>query len=347
MLFSVVIPVYNVEKYIEECLESIIPQINELNEDCEILLIDDGSTDSSGKICDMYKKKFPQIIKVFHNINQGLLLTRRFGFKHAQGDYIINCDSDDMVEDSILRRIQEIIKKYNFPDIIIFNHFIYDEKNKKIAFENIFTENKECVVEKKMVLKEYLTSHRIVSVWGKIVKRECIDINRNYSEFGRISTGEDTLQSIEFFTNANTFVYLNEPLYDYRCGSGMTAKFDSDYYFTFKKIFEQIVKQKDNWAITDFDMLFSIKVLQIAGRAITQSRYKKWNSAIKQKEYLKKIRDDSMLLENYLYLGKIKNELQFDHYVLLKLLKNRLYMTIIVLLNIKNFIGSVSTKRGG
>ena len=68
-----------------------------------------------------------------------------------------------------------------------------------------------------------------------MIKRDCIDVEKKYQQFGRISTGEDTLQSIEFFSNAKTFVYLNETIYNYRCGSGMTGKFDGNYYFTFKK----------------------------------------------------------------------------------------------------------------
>ena len=86
MLFSIVIPVYNVEKYLNECVESILQQVNTINNDCEILLIDDGSTDSSPILCDMYEEKYPGLIKVFHKENQGLLATRRYGFKRTCGE---------------------------------------------------------------------------------------------------------------------------------------------------------------------------------------------------------------------------------------------------------------------
>ena len=267
MLFSIVVPVYNVEKYIEDCLESIIYQIdNEKN--YEIILVDDGSTDRSGLICDEYQRRHPNFIMVYHNTNHGLLWTRRFGFKQAKGDYVINCDSDDLLEDEALVKLKKIVKKYKYPDIVIYNHNIYDGKNKTIAFKDIFTSNKDCIVEKKDVLKEFLCYHSIVSVCGKMIKRDCIDAEKKYQQFGRISTGEDTLQSIEFFSNAKTFVYLNETIYNYRCGSGMTGKFDENYYFTFKKIFEEIEKQSEKWEVPNFDELFAIKVLQTAGRAI-------------------------------------------------------------------------------
>jgi glycosyltransferase involved in cell wall biosynthesis len=338
MLFSIVIPVYNVETYLDECLHSILSQATEFKGECEVLLIDDGSTDRSGKICDEYLEKYPEIIRVFHNTNHGLLWTRRFGFKQVQGDYVINCDSDDLLENEALERLNSVVKKYKYPDIVIYNHNSYDGKNKTIAFKDIFTTGQDCVVEKEAVLKEYLSRHSIVSVCGKMVKRTCIDVNRDYANFGRISTGEDTLQSIEFFSNAKTFVYLNQVIYDYRCGSGMTGKFDENYYFTFKRIFEEIEKQKNNWNLVDFDKLFAVKVLQTAGRAITQSRYKKWESMRTQMEYLKQIREDDMFQKNISYLDMIREKLQKDHVILLKLLQNEMYVMICMMLNVKNFL---------
>lgn len=338
MLFSIVIPVYNVETYLDECLHSILSQATEFKGECEVLLIDDGSTDRSGKICDEYLEKYPEIIRVFHNTNHGLLWTRRFGFKQVQGDYVINCDSDDLLENEALERLNSVVKKYKYPDIVIYNHNSYDGKNKTIAFKDIFTTGQDCVVEKEAVLKEYLSRHSIVSVWGKMIKRTCIDVNRDYANFGRISTGEDTLQSIEFFSNAKTFVYLNQVIYDYRCGSGMTGKFDENYYFTFKRIFEEIEKQKNNWNLVDFDKLFAVKVLQTAGRAITQSRYKKWESMRTQMEYMKQIREDDMFQKNISYLDMIMEKLQKDHIILLKLLQNEMYVMICMMLNVKNFL---------
>ena len=332
---SIIVPVYNVEKYLKRCVDSLIRQsLAEI----EILLIDDGSTDRSGKICDEYLEKYPEIIRVFHNTNHGLLWTRRFGFKQVQGDYVINCDSDDLLENEALERLNSVVKKYKYPDIVIYNHNSYDGKNKTIAFKDIFTTGQDCVVEKEAVLKEYLSRHSIVSVCGKMVKRTCIDVNRDYANFGRISTGEDTLQSIEFFSNAKTFVYLNQVIYDYRCGSGMTGKFDENYYFTFKRIFEEIGKQKNNWNLVDFDKLFAVKVLQTAGRAITQSRYKKWESMRTQMEYLKQIREDDMFQKNISYLDMIREKLQKDHVILLKLLQNEMYVMICMMLNVKNFL---------
>ena len=163
------------------------------------------------------------------------------------------------------------------------------------------------LITKEALLREYMSGHSIVSVCGKIIKRSCININMDYQEYGRLSTGEDTLQSIEFFTNANSYVYLNRALYDYRCGSGMTNKFDNNYYFTFKKIFEKIQNNSSSWNLKDFDQLFAIKVLQTAGRAVTQARYKKWSSIKEQKQYLNSISEDDQFKSNICYIRNVKH----------------------------------------
>ena len=203
MLFSIVIPVYNVEKYLDECIQSILQQVNTIDNDCEILLIDDGSTDSSGVLCDAYTKRYPGIVKTFHKKNQGLLATRRYGFKRASGDYIVNCDSDDLLESKMFESVKKTIVKYDNPDIVFINYYRYDGKNKIIGYHNIFSGKRESAVSKEAVLREYMSGHSIVSICGKIIKRECIDVDNDYAEYGRLSTGEDTLQSIEIFTNAS------------------------------------------------------------------------------------------------------------------------------------------------
>lgn len=336
MLFSIVIPVYNVEKYLDECLQSILCQINMEMEDCEIILVDDGSTDKSGIICDEYQEKYPNLIRVFHNTNHGLLFTRRYGYKRAKGEYIINCDSDDCVEKNMLGDIRKVIEKYDTPDMILFNYFALRDNKKEVEYTDIFTAETDCRVSKQDVLKEFMLRHSVVSVCGKIYRRSCIDVDKDYTGLAKVNNGEDTLQTIEFFNNAETFVYLNEALYDYRMGSGMTGKYDSNYYFGFKTVLEFLERQNESWKLTEFDKLFAVKVLQTAGRAITQSRYNEWDSIKQQKEYLKKIAEDELLRENIRLMDEVKSELQNNHVVLLKLLSLKMFSLIIAILNLKN-----------
>ena len=123
-IISVVVPVYNVEKYIIECVNSIIKQTYS---NIEILLIDDGSTDSSGIICDNFKIK-DERIKVFHKANEGLGYTRNFGIEHANGKYIVFIDSDDFISENFIELLYNSIK-LNDVEIAYCGHNKYYDKN--------------------------------------------------------------------------------------------------------------------------------------------------------------------------------------------------------------------------
>jgi glycosyltransferase involved in cell wall biosynthesis len=340
MLFSIIIPVYNVEKYLDECVISIINQIGCATKDYEIILVDDGSTDNSGQICDVYQSKYPEVIKVFHKVNEGLLLARRFGFSKAIGDYIINCDSDDFLEANAFFVLKNIIAKYRHPDVILFNYFAYDGTRRINSYMNVFTNENDCFVTKELVYKEFLLNHSIVSMCTKVYKRDCIDIERDYKNFSRICSGEDTLQSIEVFDNAETFTYINQALYNYRIGTGMTHKFDEKYFSSFKSVFEQIAYRKGIWKIQEFDRLFAIKVLQMTGRAITQSRYNNWRTYMEHIDYLRNINDDEMLQKSIFWINELKPHLQQNHYILLRLLNKKWFLLIVLMLRTKNIISS-------
>lgn len=342
MLFSIVVPVYNVEKYLDECLQSIIKQVKAFPELCEIILIDDGSTDSSGKICDRYQKQAPEAVRVFHNTNQGLLLTRRFGYKYATGEYIINCDSDDVLEEDALENLKSVIDSFNKPDMIVFNHYLYNGVKKKIAFENILSNKPVCTVNKIDVLRQFLIGYSIVSVWSSVCKKSCIDVDKDYTSYAHISNGEDSLQKIEFFDRAKTYVYLNKALYNYRVGSGMTGKFDSLFYFSFKIVINNILERKEYWQIPDFDQLLTEKILTITGRAITQSRYGRNLSFSEHIRYLKQLREDDLVDHYIKHLAEVKKYLQKDHVILLFLLKKKYYLIIIMLLKLKNITALIS-----
>ena len=107
MKFSILVPVYNVEKYLPECLESIE---NQTYRDFEVILVDDGSNDRSGEICDQFKERTTTNTTVLHKENQGLISARRIGINNAKGEYCIFCDSDDF---------QSVIFNYPFHFVIL------------------------------------------------------------------------------------------------------------------------------------------------------------------------------------------------------------------------------------
>ena len=123
-LISIIIPVYRVEKYLEECLNSVI---NQTYANLEIILIDDGSPDRCGQICDEYAKK-DERIEVIHQENQGVSNARNHGIEMAKGKYITFIDSDDYLEQDYIKYLYDEITKFN-ADISICGTIDIDEKN--------------------------------------------------------------------------------------------------------------------------------------------------------------------------------------------------------------------------
>lgn len=124
-MLSIIVPVYNVKLYIEECVDSLLAQDYK---DCEIILIDDGSTDGSGQICDNFLLKDSRI-KVLHQENRGLSAARNTGLKYAQGEYIGFIDSDDLVSSSMFADLIEALEKNN-ADVSICNFEVFNKVNR-------------------------------------------------------------------------------------------------------------------------------------------------------------------------------------------------------------------------
>ena len=161
-MISVIIPVYNVEDYISSCLDSILSQSYT---DFEVLLIDDGSTDGSGDICDSYSAKDNRI-KVFHIKNTGVSNARNIGIENAQGEWLTFIDSDDLLLDGTFKNWQEIIEKKDIKLIVSGIKFNNDLSGHSVTFQQlvdktVFSDNSEEFI---IHLLDYLK----LSVWGKV-----------------------------------------------------------------------------------------------------------------------------------------------------------------------------------
>ena len=153
-LITVIVPVYKVEKYIRRCIESII---NQTYRNLEIILVDDGSPDDCGKICDEYAKKDNRI-KVIHKENGGLSDARNKALDLANGKYVIFVDSDDYIEKNAIGYLYKLIQKYNTDIAIGLVNSIYDgEKNSilKNKESNIKVYNKEQALETMLYNTEF------------------------------------------------------------------------------------------------------------------------------------------------------------------------------------------------
>lgn len=214
ILFSVIVPIYNVEKYLVQCIESILAQTYQ---NYELILVDDGSPDNCPKICDDYKLKNNKI-KVIHKKNGGLVSARQTGALVAKGDYIICVDSDDWVTPNYLASAHEILQKYN-PDIICFGYCQTDGINNtpKELFidEGLYGKNE---IKKKIfpVLLENEYGQSFPSnIWAKVYKKEL------YNKFQqkvdkKIKMGEDGAVVKPCIYNCKSLYLTNECVYYYR-----------------------------------------------------------------------------------------------------------------------------------
>lgn len=279
MFFSVVIPVYNVERYLDQCIQSILNQ--DFN-DYEIILVDDGSDDSSGGICDKYSKKYKNI-NVIHKKNEGLLLARRTGLRNCQGEYVIHCDSDDYFAPGSFKIIFEAIQKYH-PDMVMFGYEVVDDKSNIIEKHyRVFENNRLFISDKYDICYKLATTTWLNNLVTKVVKRTLIDTNFDYSGYHNIKMGEDLLQVIPLVRNCQRFVYLAKPLYKYRFNqTGISKNIKVSYlwnYFIVSKRLEKLIKSEAENVLTDFYIRFEYDVYKYFLRFMKQG--------IKKKEYIR------------------------------------------------------------
>lgn len=161
-LFSILVPVYNVQDYIETCIKSVLCQSVY---QWELWLVNDGSTDNSGYICHQYAEKDPRI-HVLDKENSGLLSARRIGIKHARGAYSIFLDSDDFLEMDCLSKLANIVEACQ-PDIIMYTGYLSYGNGTKRPMEVSF---KEGIVNKDEIYKKIISSDEINGYLDKVLK---------------------------------------------------------------------------------------------------------------------------------------------------------------------------------
>ena len=213
--FSVVVPVYNVEKFLGICIESVLEQTFQ---DFELILVDDGSTDSSGQICEEYRQKYPEKIQVLHKPNQGLISARRVGLSLASGQYVCFLDSDDCWAENAANRLHQVIQSTN-SDVILFCWNRMDENGKDLneAIPKVFP--KAGPLDKTTIFEKMLSTSELNSMCLKCCRLELFDREADYSCYYEMQNGEDLLQSLPVLYQADSFYYMDEALYQYRANT--------------------------------------------------------------------------------------------------------------------------------
>ena len=198
---SIIIPAYNVEKYISRCIDSVLKQTYS---NLEIILVDDGSKDKSGHICDIYKEKDSRI-KVIHKENGGLSDARNYGIREAQGEYIVFIDSDDYVDSNYIEELYNLVIKDNV-DMAITSHKIIGKKVKFKYEKSKFKELKEKILDR-MLYDEDID----VSAWGKIYNKKLF---KNV-EFPKGRLYEDAATFYKLVDQCDYISVNNIPTYNY------------------------------------------------------------------------------------------------------------------------------------
>lgn len=222
MKISIIVPIYNVEKYIKKCIDSLL---NQTYKDIEIILVEDGSPDNCKFICDEYEKNDGRI-KVIHKKNGGLSDARNKGTEVSTGEYILYVDADDFLEKTACEELMKIINKFN-PDIICFNCNKVNE-NGELANQNSSVyryentkKTKLLTFEEAMIDNLYRKSIRY-EAWSKVYKREIV-IKEKFP-VGMLA--EDFATFYKFLREAKKIIYYDRCLYNYvvREGSIMSEK---------------------------------------------------------------------------------------------------------------------------
>ena len=204
---SIIVPVYNVEKYLPKCLDSLV---NQTFKDIEIVIINDGTKDNSQEIIDEYVKKYPKIVKSYIKENGGLGSARNYGIMKAIADYIVFVDSDDFVEPNMIEKLYNKITN-DKSDICIFASNVVDEEYKLIESKYINIIDK-CENNLKYIL------YSNICAWNKIYKKSIIIDNK--LEFRSKIWYEDVDFTIKVLSLSKKVSIINEPFYNYLLRSG-------------------------------------------------------------------------------------------------------------------------------
>lgn len=335
MFFSVIVPVYKVEKYLSDCIESVL---NQTFDDFEIILVDDGSPDACPEICDSYKEKDSRI-KVLHKTNGGLASARRAGIKLAEGDYVFNLDSDDLIENDTLECAYRIIKETNCEIVSFSYRWVRDKETVDITNDGL----DEGLYNKKDIekyiyprlLMDKNMDHMSYYLAGKAVKRELL-LPHQLGVSEKISLGEDLCCVIPCYLNTES-VYISKKtayLYTVRYDS-ISKAFNTNQIYLIEDVIKEISKN-DIEKVADFEkqlcryscfMCFAILALAAEGN------------------YFKSIKPIKENIINSLHGEKIKcaefENISFKSRVSIFLMKKNCYKTAFYFLNMCKKIKTV------
>ena len=226
---SIIVPVYKVEQYLSRCIDSIL---NQTFQDFELILVDDGSPDNCGEICDIYALKDNRI-KVIHKENGGLSDARNVGLEIAAGEYISFVDSDDVVHPQMYTRLYDLIQRTG-AEIAQCEYVRFD---KEIEFQSLSEGAEEIICTNVEAIDLLIESNKLVPpVWNKLYKKELFSNIR----FPKGKIHEDEYTTYKLFYAANKIAYIDLPMYYYFINnSGIMRNLNIEHKFHWIEAIEE------------------------------------------------------------------------------------------------------------
>ena len=300
MIFSIIVPVCNGEKYIEDCIKSALEQeafdYQGEGDPFEIIVVENGSRDGTAGICDELARKDKRV-RVLHKGRIGLFATRQAGIKEARGEWILSLDSDDELSENALKVLSEEIasldRQKTRTDLIIFD--AAEMETGRPLFGRSFSSS---VVysgsDKKVIIDRFCTDDSLNSMWTKCVRRsiagfENTGIYLNY--------GEDLYQTAEYLDRAEGIYYLDRVLYRYRKDAVSLSSSYSEVYLDNEKItWSMMDKLKDKWEKGEMDEMIDRRKSLTCTIALTKLIQS--SLSMREKKYkLKKLLEDEFYRE--------------------------------------------------
>ena len=304
---SILVPAYNVENYIEECIDSLL----DLDTNYEIIIINDGSTDNTKQILQKYKKI--KYIKIINQENMGIAHTRNNLLKNATGKYIFFIDSDDYINKE---KFNELLKKVNNQDLILFNYNIFNNNNKKVK-KNIFNENFINIKKNKDFFFKLISKRNDLYLWTFLIKRELITkSNINFLPY----LFEDLQFLINVIYYSKTIEFINLDIVNYRINrENQVTKVHSYENISHRIIMSDLtIKQ-----VKKYNLSNKLKILLFKRIAnIYYSAIPLINDKTKEEQELLK-----NLIDNYNYILKYSSKKTLILKILMKINKKFTYIS--------------------
>lgn len=326
-LFSVIVPCYNSEPYLRECLESVACQSFS---SWEIVAVDDGSIDGTGPLLDEFSAGTNGCMKVLHTENRGQILARQEAVRLSRGLYIVFLDSDDMLRPDCLELLSKVVR--DFPNSIVQYRYCR-EPGFSVASGPPLPEGVKpgirCGVKK--LRQAVCESSSFNNLCGKCIPRQLLSGDKDYSEFIFMRNGEDLLQLIEVLNSGKTVVFIEDILYFYRMNeNSVTSTFHRRFYDSVRAASDALWKAAAGWGDGDYGLLLSKRWMGSVSSSVSQlARSGLSNRAIRGE--MRRFAEDPMTLEAW---GRAAGDLGGRTRLISHLLMSGRYRTLLALIRI-------------